>query len=108
MTKNQKMLLGVGAVAVAVGYLVYQQNKSKGFSNAVGKFGSTTTKSIMPNPCNKSDGGNSAGTAESCCVAHSCIQDKELGQQCACCRGGFAKNSKNIGCPTSSKLVAAY
>jgi hypothetical protein len=31
MTKNQKMLLGVGAVAV-VGYLVYQNNKSKGFA----------------------------------------------------------------------------
>ena len=30
MTKNQKMLLGLGAVAV-VGYLVYQNNKPKGF-----------------------------------------------------------------------------
>ena len=36
MDKNTKMLLGLGAVAV-VGYLIYQNNKPKGFSNASGR-----------------------------------------------------------------------
>ena len=64
MTKNQKMLLGLGAVAV-VGYLVYQNNKPKGFANAVGKpkptiFGgisnSTTAKAPRNKPCGKYTG----------------------------------------------------
>jgi len=62
MTKNQKMLLGVGAVAV-VGYLVYKQmNKSKGFaqmqqprvfSNATGM--TSRAKALVPFsiPCPK-------------------------------------------------------
>ena len=36
MDKNTKMLLGLGAVAV-VGYLIYQNNKPKGFANASGR-----------------------------------------------------------------------
>jgi len=64
MTKNQKMLLGLGAVAV-VGYLVYQNNKPKGFANAVGKpkptiFGgisnSTTAKAPRNKACEKYTG----------------------------------------------------
>ena len=47
MTKNQKMLLGAGAVAV-VGYLVYQQmNKSKGFNGQI--FAPSAPSSVFAN-----------------------------------------------------------
>ena len=61
MTKNQKMLLGVGAVAV-VGYLIYQNNKPKGFANAVGRptimggISNSTTAKPRTTKCEKYTG----------------------------------------------------
>jgi len=58
MDKNTKMLLGVGAVAV-VGYLIYQNNKPKGFANASGRGifaptgGVTNSTSRRPKSCVK-------------------------------------------------------
>jgi hypothetical protein len=69
ITKNQKMLLGVGAVAV-VGYLVYQQMNKKSFAgekmNASGRVFAKTRASSTCGPGDVCDGpaGNVCG--ESC------------------------------------------
>jgi hypothetical protein len=113
MTKNQKMLLGVGAVAV-VGYLVYQQmNKSKGFAGesrrpfagerkvqAIGsKLGTLSGKLYMGDaaPCNSGDG--AGGANDSCCKAKSCT-----GGKCQCCKGGEASGTKSMGCAGATTL----
>ena len=67
MTKNQKMLLGVGAVAIA-GYLVYQQMNKNSFANASGRsiFGKARTSTKICGPGDNCSGalGNLCG--ESC------------------------------------------
>ena len=69
ITKNQKMLLGVGAVAV-VGYLVYQQMNKKSFAgekmNASGRVFAKTRASSTCGPGDVCSGpaGNLCG--ESC------------------------------------------
>ena len=54
MNKNTKMLLGVGALAVA-GYLIYQKNKKKNFSvaNMTQRFSSPNLFGVPMNIINK-------------------------------------------------------
>lgn len=78
MTKNQKMLLGVGVLAVA-GYLIWKQSQKKSFANLVAP--DCTGKEGTPGctcPCKNPVGTANDGTVL-CANGHTCC-GKKLGQ----------------------------
>jgi hypothetical protein len=81
MTQNQKMLLGVGVLAVA-GYLLWQQSqKPKSFANAAARMSPV----FGGGDCGKGTG--------KCCKAKTCNDGK-----CQCCRGFEEKGTNAMGC----------
>lgn len=86
MNKNQKLLLGVGLVAVA-GYLLWQQNQKKSFANAMGRAKAA--------PIFGGGGGCGKGSGR-CCFAKSCNDGK-----CQCCKGFEESGTDKMGCPGS-------
>jgi hypothetical protein len=100
MTKNQKMLLGLGAVAV-VGYFVYQNNKPKGFAgekmNASGRgvFGRPTLDTLE-RPCTGANGGSSSDPKS---PSGMCCHGQQEGTAIKCCKTGkYAEGTFNAGC----------
>jgi hypothetical protein len=119
MTKNQKMLLGVGAVAV-VGYLVYKQmNKSKGFASmapqpvfakATGGMSRLAPSFSLAQPCTGANGG---GGADASTASGMCCHGECSGKACKCCKTGkYAEGTFNSGCAkattVASRMGAAY
>jgi hypothetical protein len=115
MTKNQKMLLGLGAVAV-VGYFIYQNNKPKGFAgekmNATGRpriFGRTVS---LENKCKGADGGTGT-TPESaggtCCHSGESVKRADGRIVFKCCKGAqnWAEGTFNGGCTGAASATAA-
>ena len=98
MTKNQKMLLGLGAVAV-VGYFIYQNNKPKGFAgkmNATGKGMFGRTRLEMAQPCTGANGGTSTDPKS---PSGMCCHGEQQGNAVKCCKTGkFAEGTFNAGC----------
>lgn len=93
MNKNQKMLLGVGVLAVA-GYLIWKQTqKPKSFANVVAGPGLGGGGGLGA-PCGRGTG--------LCCNAKKCTR-----RSCECCRGFEEPGTKKLGC-TISGLDDAY
>lgn len=92
MTQNQKMLLGVGVLAVA-GYLLWQQSqKPKSFANAAARMSPVF-----------GGGGCGKGTGK-CCHAKSCAEDGN-GKKCQCCRGFQESDTVDFKCGGGSGLA---
>ena len=104
MTKNQKMLLGLGAVAV-VGYLVYQNNKPKGFAgekmNASGRGMFGRTRLEMVNKCTGANGGTGNDPKS---ASGMCCHGQQEGNAVKCCKTGkYAEGTFNAGCNTNNE-----
>ena len=81
MTQNQKMLLGVGVLAVA-GYLLWQQSQKKSFANATARV-----KPVF------GGGGDCGKRTGKCCHAKTCE-----GGKCQCCRGFEEAGTNDMKC----------
>ena len=81
MNQNQKMLLGVGVLAVA-GYMLWQQSRKKSFASR------RAAAPIFAGKCGKGTG--------ICCFSRSYDEDTKM---FTCCKGHKEKGTANTTCP---------